>query len=76
MSKCSFFFKYIFSHQQETVQIDFTLHKDSPFSLTLFETSFDLFEHIKGVKPRSKLYMPEPFVITDATILRQSIMLN
>ncbi|MGB0938507.1 MAG: M20/M25/M40 family metallo-hydrolase [Colwellia sp.] len=75
-SMCRFFFKYIFSHPQETVKVDFTLHKDSPFSLKLFETSFDLFDHVKGVKPRSELYMPEPFVITDATIIGQSIILN
>jgi hypothetical protein len=71
-----FIFKYIISSQQDTIKIDFTMHKESPLSLKLFESSFDIFDHVSGVKQRSDLYMPEPFIITDATIIGQSIALE
>jgi hypothetical protein len=74
--KEGFIFKYVLSSQQATIKLDFTMHKDSPFSLKLFESSFDIFDHVSGVKQRSDLYMPEPFIITDATIIGQSIALE
>ncbi len=68
-----FFFKYVVSSPDETVQVEMTVAGDAELSLKLFETSFDLFEQVEAIQPRSELYMPAPFVITDAVILGQSI---
>lgn len=71
--KSGFFFKYVLSSSNETVHVELTVPKDSNLLLKVYETTFDLFEQLDDVEIRSSLYMPEPFILTDAIIIGQSV---
>ena len=71
-----FFFKYVFASPTETVTIELTVADSEQLQLKVYEIAFDLFERMDTLKPRSDLYMPEPFVVNDATIIGQSVNLD
>lgn len=68
-----FFFSYTLSSPLEKITIELTVSTANALSLKVFETAFDVFERFKTIKPRGELFMPEPFIINDATIIRQSV---
>jgi len=74
--KGGFFFKYVLSAPSEKVRVELTVPSSSELSLKVFETSFDLFERVKDIQARSSVFMPEPFIVNDATIIGQSVNFN
>ena len=70
-----FFFKQVLSSPFESVTVTLTVNANRALSLKVYETSYDLLLHLPNIKPRGKSVMPEPFLMTDATIIRQSIAL-
>lgn len=71
--KKGFFFSYTMSKPFEEVTIELTVSTRNTLSLKVFETAYDLFDHFEAIKPRSALFMPEPFIINDAVIIGQRI---
>jgi hypothetical protein len=71
-----FFFRYVLSNPNEKITLNLSVAKSSELSLKVFGISFDLLEKVPGIQPRSAQYMPEPFIINDATIIGQSIKLK
>lgn len=68
-----FFFSYTMAEPFEQLTIELTVAKENTLSIKVFETAFDLLESFDSIKPRSDLFMPEPFIINDATIIGQRI---
>jgi hypothetical protein len=71
-----FFFRYVLSNPKEKITLNLSVAKSSELSLKVFGISFDLLEKVLGIQARSTQYMPEPFIINDATIIGQSIKLK
>ena len=70
-----FFFRYIMSSPLEVLRLDMTIVNKGEVSIKVFESAFDLFERFEDIKPRDDIFMPEPFMINDATIIGQTLML-
>lgn len=68
-----FFFSYTLSKPFESIVVDFTVRAADPLSIKLYESAFDMFETFTEIEPRGELYMPEPFILNDATIIGQSV---
>ena len=71
-----FFFKYIMSSPREVLTLDLTIVDTGEISIKVFETAFDLFERFKNIKPRDEIFMPEPLMVNDATIIGQTLALS
>jgi hypothetical protein len=70
-----FFFKYIMASPLEELNLDISIVDNGEVSLKVFETAFDLFERFTDIKPRDEIFMPEPFMVNDATIIGQTLVL-
>jgi len=70
-----FFFKYIMSSPLEELSLDLTIVDSGEVSFKVFETAFDLFERFTDIKRRDEIFMPEPFMVNDATIIGQTLVL-
>jgi hypothetical protein len=71
-----FFFTYTLSSPFEEITVEITVSTLNTLSLKVYETAFDVFDKFDAIKPRGELFMPEPFMINDATIIGQSVHLN
>ena len=69
------FFSYTLSTPLESLVIDFTVPASEPLAIKLYESAFDLYEVFPGIQKRSALYMPEPFMLNDSTIIGQKVKL-
>jgi hypothetical protein len=59
----------------EELNLDISIVDNGEVSLKVFETAFDLFERFTDIKPRDEIFMPEPFMVNDATIIGQTLVL-
>ena len=66
---------YFFTQPNEIVTIEFSLPKSEVPLINLYEAKYDLFSNpLIHVKPRTDpTMMPTPFVINDATIIKQEL---
>ena len=71
--KAGFFFGYTLSQPFESIVVVFTVPSSEPLSIKLYEYSFDIFDTFDEIEPRGELYMPEPFMLNDATIIGQNV---
>jgi hypothetical protein len=71
--KPGFFFGYDLSQPFESIVVEFTVASSDPLSIKLYESAFDIFDTFDEIEPRGDLYMPEPFMLNDATIIGQNV---
>ncbi len=58
----------------DPLELEYSVHADSKYPLTIQEMSFDLLEHQQFTIPeRSKNKLPKPFITNDAIILQKTI---
>jgi hypothetical protein len=58
----------------EPLEMQFSINKNSPLNMELMESSFDLMSNrIFNMPGRPKAMMPKPFILNDAVIIRQRI---
>ncbi len=61
----------------DSLEVEYSFHKDSKYPITLQEISFDLLEHPQFTIPeRKSSEMPKPFITTDAIIYQKVINLD
>ena len=67
---------YFFTQPNEVVTVEFSLPKYEKPMINLYEAKYDLFSNpMLKVKPRTnKKMMPTPFVVNDATIIKQQLL--
>ena len=53
----------------EVLRLDMTIINKGEVSIKVFESAFDLFECFEDIDPRAEIFMPEPFMINNATII-------
>lgn len=69
--KGGFFLWHTISASNELLIVEFTVKAQKDFNFKVYETSYNLYEQFKHIKPRSNIFMPEPFIINDAVIIGQ-----
>lgn len=68
--------RYVLPHSQDPLNMRFTIPASENPSLNILEYHFDLLENSElDVEPRKEWMMPKPFVLTDATVVKQKILL-
>ncbi len=67
---------YFFTQPNEVVTVEFSLPKSEKPIINLYEAKYDLFSNpLLQVKPRTdEKMMPTPFVVNDATIIKQKLL--
>lgn len=66
--------RYVLPHSQDPLNMKFSVLSDVNPSFSILEYQFDLIENSAlNVEPREDWMMPKPFVLTDATIVRQQV---
>ena len=69
--------QYYLIDNQEILEIEFSIGKNDPLNLTIYETSYDLLTNPNFlITPRNESMMPKPFVVNDAIIVKKQVNLN
>jgi len=67
---------YFITKNEEEIHLDFTIPKNENPSITIYSSTYDLYTNPNfKIKPRSDTMMPTPFVLNDATVIKQTINL-
>ena len=68
---------YYYTKPNETVDLQFSIPKNENPEIDLYEAAYDLFENplLKVENNRDETMMPTPFVINDATIIKEKLRL-
>ncbi|MFK5958991.1 MAG: M28 family peptidase [Lutibacter sp.] len=65
---------YFITQKDEIINIEFTVDKNQQFDINILEAKFDLFTNpLFKIVPRSKIMMPTPFVLNDATVIKTNL---
>ena len=61
----------------DSLQVNYTVSKDTPVSFTILEYSYDLLENpLFSMDSRAEDMMPKPFVVTDAVVVKKTIYMD
>jgi len=65
---------YFLTEENEDIDFEFVVGQHQKFDLDILEAKYDLFSNSEfHIEPRSKIEMPTPFVLNDATVIKTNI---
>lgn len=65
---------YFFTKKDEEINLKFTIPKNEKPAITIYSSTYDLYTNPNfKIKPRTPTMMPTPFVLNDATVIKQTI---
>ena len=61
----------------DSLEVNYSVSKDTPVSFTILEYSYDLLENpLFSMDSRAEDMMPKPFVVTDAVVVKKTIYMD
>jgi len=65
---------YYRTAKNEIINLEFVVDSSQKFDIDILEAKYDLFTNSQfNIKPRSKIMMPMPFVLNDATVIKTNL---
>jgi hypothetical protein len=62
---------------KDSLEVSYEVSKDQNVSFTVMEYSYDLLDHSQfTINNRAENMMPKPFVVTDAIIVKKTIVID